>query len=296
MRKDKRRIEVATTGIDEALQGLTSDPIGSGLPQTTGLRVPPVLPGYTTPLAQPRYRFCLATRTIAGGAPTRLIGIRQGVTLGVDANGGTPPVRPVEMEIQTPTFHFPDGNISWHLVKETVGHRVVTTPSTNAPAWSYLESDGSAMLYKTFTNTNVDPVTGAPAYYNVGLTAYTPPPTPHDWLSISGLGDFHDVRFRWKANHAWSTLDEVIDGTCRISLYASVLQTNPATRTNLTIPTTYSQTGIIPEEVFIADWTTGGGDAPFKGPIYWRIYGALVFEDDIGGSDAPRTPEPKATP
>jgi hypothetical protein len=279
VRKDKRRVEVSTSGIDEALQGVTSDPIGLALPQTTGLRIPPVLPTYTTPLAAPRYRFCLATRTIASGA-TRLRGVRQFVTLGVDTNGGTPPERPIELAVSTPNFHFVDGNISWSLVTESVGRRVVTTPPTNAPGWAFLETDGSAMLYNTFTNTNVDPFTGAPIYYNVGLTAYTPPSTSATWLAVAGYGNMHDLRFPWYGTQ-WGSIDEIIYGTTRISLYASVLQTNPATRTPLTVPSPWRNPGGTPEEAFIADFTNGS-----KGPIYWRIAGSLIFEDDI---EAPET-------
>jgi hypothetical protein len=283
VRRDKRRIEVSTSGIDEALQGLTSDSIGFALPQATGLRVPPVLPGYTTPLAQPRYRFCLATRTITNGA-TRLRGIRQGVTLGVDANAGSPPERPVEMTVTTPTFHFPDGNIAWYLVTESNGHRVVRAPSTNAPGWSYIETEGAAMLYNSFTNTAVDPVTGAPRYYFQNMTAYTAPKTPNDWLAIAELGCFHDLRFPWNSSTAWDSVDEIIEGTARISLYADVLQTNPATRNVLTPPSTWRLPAATPEEAFILDWTTSG-EGPTLGPIYWRIYGALIFEDDISPPD-----------
>ena len=261
MRKEKRRTEVSTSGIDEALQGVSPDPLGLPIPQTTGLRIPPVLSIASLPSTQPRYRFCLATRTIANGS-TRLIGIRQGLTLGVDANAGgegSPPERVVEMAVVTPTFKFPDGNVSWHLVTESDGRRVVQTPSTNAPGWAYLETDGSAMLYSTFTNTNVDPVTGAPVYYNVGLTAYTPPKTTSSWNAIAGLGNFHDLRFPWDSSRAWASIDEIIEGTTRISLYASVLQTNPATRALLVPPGTRSFPGATPEESFILDWTTGSG-------------------------------------
>ena len=281
----RRRVEVATSGIDEALQGLTSDPVGLNLPQATGLRIPPVLPGYTTPLAQPRYLFCLATRTIASGK-TRLMDVRQYVTLGVDANSGTPPERPVEMPVVTPSFHFPDGNISWHVVTERLGQRSTVMQKTDAAGWQYLSTDGSAMLYKSFVNSSVTP-TGAPNFYFQGLTQYTPPELGQSWLDVNGLLTMHEIRFPWYGRQ-WGSVDSIIEGTARISLYASVLQTNPATRTPLVPPSPWLSSSSTPEEAFVVDWTVTSEVAPTQGPIYWRIAGSLVFEDgddvDEGGT------------
>lgn len=279
----RRRVEVATTGVDESLQGLTSDPIGLALPQTTGLRIPPVLPTYTTPLAQPRYLFCLATRKIAAGK-TRLRGIRQYVTLGIDTNLGTPPERPIEMAVQTPNFHFPDGNISWHLVTERVGQRSTHMMATDASGWAFLETDASAMIYKSFTNTSVTS-TGAPLYYFRGLTAYTAPDISGTWQDVGGLVNVHDIRFPWYGRQ-WGSVDEVVEGTARISLYATVLQTNPATRNDLPAPPSpWTSASATPEEAFIHDWTVTN-EGPTVGPIYWRIAGSLIFEDDNDVVDA----------
>jgi hypothetical protein len=281
----RRRVEVATTGIDESFQGLTSDPVGKALPQGTGLRIPPVLPSYTTPKAQPRYLFCLATRTITSGR-TRLLDVRQLVTLGVDANYGTPPERPVEMTVVSPSFHFPDGNISWHLVTERVGQRPTVLSTTDAAGWQYLQTDGSAMLYKTFVNSTITG-TGAPVYYFQGLTSYEPPELAQSWLDINGLETMHELRFPWYGRQ-WGSVDSVIEGTARISLYASVLQTNPATRTPLVPPSPWLSSSTTPEELFVYDWTKTSEASPTQGPIYWRIAGSLVFEDgdDVRDLDA----------
>jgi hypothetical protein len=240
-----------------------------------------VLPGYTTPLDQPRYLFCLATRKITGS--TRLIGIRQGVTLGVDANFGTPPERPIEMPIVTPTWHPSDGNISWHVVWETNPRRVQQMPTSNAAGWSFLEAEGASMLYKdaSFAAGTFDPATGAPYYYPLGLTTYDPPPIAIDWKGVGGYGNFHDLRFSWYGAQ-WGSVNERIEGTGRLSLYASVLQTNPATRTPLPTPpvTPWITPQLTPEEAFLAAWNLSSEEEATAGPIYWRIYGALIFEDD----------------
>lgn len=70
-------------------------------------------------------------------------------------------------------------------------------------------------------------------------------------------------------------LNIVVNGNCRISLYASVLQTNPATRLAATALTASNviSSGIAPEDAFVAN---------FAGAMYWRIYGAILFDDEFG--------------
>lgn len=280
MRPNKRRTEVTTSGIDEALQGLSSDPLGSGLPQRTGLRIPPVIPGLTQE-TQPRYTFCLATRRVASNK-IRLRGIRQYLSLGVDAQFGTPPERVIELPITTPFWTPPDGNVSWHLVTESGPDRVTSIPSTNAAGWAFRQIDGSAMLYEsaTFAAGTFNPQTGQPNYYFQGLTAYKPPKIHGDWYALGGLGNMHDLRFGPWSGVWFNSIDLVIEGATRVTLYASVLQTNPATRTNLTPPTTWHSQGATPEEAFLVDWTESG-EGPTQGPTYWRVAGSLIFEDDI---------------
>ena len=276
----KIKLEVSTLGIDEALQGVSTDPFTtSGQPTYTGLRVPPVLSTSSKPSTQPRYLFNLANINFKDGLCLR--GIRQGYTLGMDANEGVLPERPIELWAKTPTFRFVDGNISWHLVleRQTVKERI---PSTDTQNWSYLRSDASAMLYQTFVNTNVDPNTGAPLFYMSGLTAYTPPDLTGQLESVAGLGNIHDLRFPWFNENAWFGFGDdgiLIEGRGRLTLYASVLQTNPNNRGNPSLTMTNLSSGGMPEEAFIQDYTVSGGEEePSLGPMYWRIMGALLIE------------------
>jgi hypothetical protein len=277
----RKRFEVSTTGLDEGLQGISSGPFpASGFSTYTGLRVPAVLSAASTPATQPRYWFNLCSRRFTG--KTRIVGVRQMLTIGVDANGGTPPEYPLEMFVRTPAFRFSDGNVSWHLVIDRSPDISAQLPMTDTQNWAFLKSDSPAMLYQTFTNSNVNPITGAPVIYSLGLTAYTPPATAPNWDPIGGIGNFYDLRCPWDSPISWENLNFEVEGSGRIMLLATVLQTNPATRDTPTNQVTTLSAFATPEEAFIKDLTfTGAGEAPFA-PIYWRIAGALAFEDEEG--------------
>ena len=275
----RRRVtEFGTTGVDEALQGLTSSPYTPvGNPSYGGLRIP--TPRFA---ATNRYLFCLATFTTNGG---RIRGLRQGLKIGLDTNVGTSVVeRPLEMWVRTADFRFQDGNVSWHLVKESAQRLVTKVAPTDTQSWARLQSQGPALLYDTFTNTNVTP-TGAPVIYNLNLTAYTPPRVFVGWQPVGGLGTFYDIRFPWDNHQAWDSVDIPI-GKGTYSLYASVLQTNPATRVAAiypaasTPPTGNSNLEFgegIPEEAFIAAFPPV--EAGILGVGYWRIFGSIIVED-----------------
>ena len=276
-----RRFEIASTGIDESLQGLSSDPYGSVPPTSFALRIPPAL-NLGTP--QPRYEFCLASRIVQG--KTRVRGIRQLLTIGISSSVGSVLDYPVRCNVQTPFWRFVDGNVSWHLVKEPAtvdSTKLVATDSWN---WTYGPTGkGPAMLYQSFTNSSVNP-NGAPTVYFENLTAYTPPlVTPSRRQPVAGCGNLHSIRFPWDDPTAWNSLEEEVVGNWRISLYASVLQSNPVTRAITSLPTItgsgYDLGFALPEETFLAAYPVPGeGANPTSAPIYWDIGGAILFEDE----------------
>lgn len=285
----KRRFELSTSRLDDALIGMSSDPFGGGGPQSVGLRIPPVLPGDTGPLTRPRYLFCLATRVITKEG-CKLIGCRQGLTIGLDINAGQAPFAPLELVVTAPNFHFIDGDVSWHLVVERNSKpgNQNSRPMTDAQNWAHDYADDSAMLYHTFTNGIVDPNTGAPILYMRGLTAYTPPSLQGGWAPLDGGGDlkcFYDLKFEWTSSHAWEAFGH--QGLClptgsRISFYASVLQSDPNSVARQTLIPSPVLPGTPPEAAFIRSYNTAAGpESPARGPIYWRVAGALVFEDEV---------------
>jgi hypothetical protein len=275
----------AASGIDESLQGISTDPFGRNSPGAIGLRIPPVLPDVAAE-DQPRYLFCLASRTL-GNAKTTIRGIRQLLTIGVDRSGTDGQELPYELPVTSPSWRFPDGNVSWHLVREPNDdlRTRATAYRSDSTSWRYRDSDQAAMLYEsaTFAAGAVDPQTGAPIFYNVGLQTYVPPQTfsASHASPIGNLGNMKGIYYPWEPQSD-DKLNIVVAGNCRISLYASVLQSNPVTRIKplgLTASNIISS-GISPEDAFVSNFTFGEGGT--QGPIYWRIGGSILFDDAFG--------------
>lgn len=295
-----RRYEVATSGADEGLQGLTSDPFlpTKATPVATGLRIPKLVNDEST-----RYLVLLATKVIQNER-TRVCGIRQGLEIGLDIGPqlGLTVQRPVSLLVTTPTFRFSDGaNVSWHLVREPMLRRTPQKPLTQTDSWGFQTSDTPCFLYQDFTASVTDPMTGAPIDYPINLTSYVPPSFPNDWQPVAGLRALRDIRYPWTDDQAWHSIDEDVPGNWRVSLYASILQTNPATRPGIVfgspIATDGSAMGGPPEEDFIYKFTfPGGEETPTVGPQFWRIYGSIMFEDEIAADNYELAPSRRAPP
>jgi hypothetical protein len=274
----------ATSGIDETLQGISTDPFGQNLPGALGLRVPSVLNSAIVPPQQPRYLFCVATRVIER-AKTTIRGIRQGLTIGINRSATTNLDLPYEFLVTNPWWRFPDGNVSWHLVREPNDVQTLQRPTTDAASWRYLQTDQPAMLYKSagFAAGTTNPATGAPLFYNVGLNAYVPPTfSAASHQPIANLGNLKSIAFPYEPQSD-NQLNIVVNGNCRISLYASVLQTNPRTRLQaiaLTAANVISG-GIANEDAFVSNFTSTV-DEVIVAPIYWRVFGSILFDDDFG--------------
>lgn len=280
-----RRVEVSSSGIDESLQGISSSPFASAFQTSVGLRIPTTALTSSN-LANNRYLFCLATRTIS--KPTTIVGIRQLLTIGAslprDGGEGPPATSPVTMQVVTPDFKFLDGNVSWHLVRESAvsSRGNVPPPSTDAPSFRFRESPSSALLYETFTAAagTTNPITGAPIFYPTALTTYTPPSIWFAWQAIAeDLFSFNDLRYPWDRKSSWNVAIPIDVGgeAQRISLYASVLQTAATAVTIPNYPATLPQSAVLsPEWQFIL---TNFNLIPSAPTIYWRVGGALVFED-----------------
>ena len=238
------------------------------------------------PPNQPRYLFLLDSRII-GNTKTVVRGIRQGLTIGINQSSSEAQSLIYEFPVTSPWWRFPDGNVSWHLVREPNDTLQINHPERNRRAsanWCYLESNTPAMLFQDFTNSNVNPSTGAPLFYNVGLTAYTPPTfSASRYKPVGNLGNMKGIYYPWEP-HSDNCLYFPVSGPAKISLYASVLQTNPLTRLqpeSLTAADVISG-GISNEDAFVFNFTSGGGESPLLSPIYWRIFGSILFDDAYG--------------
>jgi len=281
------RVEVATTGIDDGLQGLSADYLRPTLPTRTGLRIPSFRPDDVT-----RYLFLLATRTVS--KPTRVRGIRQMLTIGAsltvnngDAGNKT---QVVELPVTDPFVYAPDGNVSWHLVSEPNPRPNMTVPVTGewvqGSNFAYVSADSPALLFQTAGFSAAQS-----QYYWQNLNAYAPPTIgSSEWQPLGGLGTFHDIRFPWLAARAWDSLDIpfCVEGERRVSLYASVLQTSgfPSTYTSTPTGTQTASFGQAPD---FANTIANVSGATPSAVIFWRVGGAIIFEDyDCGCDDSER--------
>jgi hypothetical protein len=278
-------IFASTSGLDESLQGLSTDPFGS-VSAGFGLRIPPVVAGVAQN-KQPRFLFLLASRTL-GNARTCIRGIRQGLTIGINQSSVGNQELAYEMLVSDPWWRFVDGNVSWHLVAEPTDGVLVNRPdqsAKNTSSLAYWQADTPALIFQDISysagNANSK---GVPNYYNVGISSYTPPDghmLADRWTPIANLGNMKGIYYPWNATSD-DKLNIVVSGNRRISLYASVLQTNPVTRLK---PNTFTATnlissGISNEDAFVANFTSG--ELGQTSPIYWRIFGSILFDDAFG--------------
>jgi hypothetical protein len=302
-------VEVASTGFDESVGGITSNPFG-GVGTFVGLRIPSLVPA-AAPGPLGRYLFLLASRTLH--APTRLRGIGQLLSIAANlprtVGETTTPELPFEFDCVSPEFKFADGNVSWHLVLEPYRGGCDIQPLTDTASFRQGWSEAPALLYQTFTSTAITG-TGAPTNYPITLTAYTPPTIWGSWTPlVEGLWTWNDIRFPWSMPPGQDLIDvpiEVSGGAMRCSLYASVLQTAGGVSMGTVQPTIPAIPSPLPASFFaMPEWGFIGSMVSLTPPapvIYWRIGGRLRFEDEerptriVVPGRFDEGPNPKASP
>jgi hypothetical protein len=258
------RYEVSTSGFDPALQGVWSDPY-SGV-YGVGLVVPQVLPIVRDP--QHRLLFELAFLRIGAGRKVRLVGIRQLLTIAAllpqPSVETTPPPYIFEKQVTTPFWHFTDATVSWHVMR---------VPPGNNPKYNKANADGVAYRYATGSALLFEKNPNSPSYQppNGGRPLGSP-------VSPS-LGNMHDIRWPWVADHAQDCMNVEIEGPCDIVFYASMQQTDPNSRTTtpitgLTFP--LGTDNLPTEAAFVGNFENEATPVPVT---YWRIGGSMIFED-----------------
>lgn len=276
-----KRQEFCSVGIDSALQGIGSD--GWGSQMWTGLRVPTL----ATPLASPqlRYMFQLCSFQLSDGETARIIGIRNGWSMGFDQvtnQGQTNEThRIVEQWVESPLFKGPDFNVSWNLRKLTIDEPRRANPSQVfdpvvgfLQSTAFLTSDTPALLYRLIGGAAGNP-------YYTALTGYVPPNNGRPWgrALAADLNEFFDLKVRWNDASNWHAVDIPIVGPCRVAFYCTVQQGDFARRTSLDVPggtMADFPLGLPAEEQFIKKWDTQAH------PVgVWRVAGAIAvrFED-----------------
>lgn len=257
-----RVVEIATTGIDEQLQNLSGDPFGGST--SVGLRVPTL----ATPDKDSRYLFLGASFSLGEGHHAKILGWRELATLGAVTTAASEegPERFVEMEITSPTFRLPDGNISYHLHRLGPPNargwpQIPASNTTDLRSFVRRWADGPALLYESYT------IPAGNQFY-VDITSYTPPNRGQPWGEPVGqLGTMYDLRTPWREDMSWHALGIEVEGPGTFAMFISVRQ--GAGVSGVTPAVGVGFPSCMCEEQFLA---------AFPGAIYWRVGCSLVVD------------------
>lgn len=277
----RRRIEIASYGVDETRQLSGTTPYG-GSPWL-GLRVPTKTTASLTPPGSPRgsfrYLFNGAAFSVAPGSRARIIGYRQYHEIGYLKTSGRDPdqlVRAVTMPVTTPGWAFPDATVSWHFRRlgppNAKGLPLFTPAPVSAANLMKGYAMGPSLLYQSITLPAGDP-------YYVDLTAYVPPnggrpfgsPLSDHPQASTLLGLATD----WKHPDAWHSLDVEVRGPDTIAALISVAQTDPDAYPAIGLTPTQMGIGSTPEDAFMAAAILNTANA-----IQWRVGVSLIVEVD----------------
>jgi hypothetical protein len=268
------RYEVVTAGPNSEFGFIGSDPYQTSA--YTGLVVP------STPTSQlgSRYLMLIARASFQGGeqssdnAGVRLVGIRTYAELIARIPGRTSPLATgsgpptgstvvFRREIESPLWHPPDGNISWHVMTINKVSRDTRNP-LNTDGVMFQDSTSPALLFQTLAGPPTAP------------TTYTAPNGGRPWgTAVQGLGNIHELRYRSRTDRSEHVLDIPIVPPCDIALFASVRQNDPALNPSLgDTAVTQQFVALSDEDRFLVAYSAFAQ--------YGTLYGSLVFEDNIG--------------
>lgn len=237
-------VEVSSSSFDPDRAGIGSSPYIGDM-AATGVRVP-IAP---TTSQSNRYLIRLAAVHIPNKCAIILHGLRQLATIRCEQVLADCSVIASELEVTSPLWSFPDGNISWHLrLQRSVLTALVADPN-QLPG----------------TDPNLSGALDSALLYIPPLLPYTAPNAgipPGD--GVVWLDTWRDMRFPWD-NTSWR-LHQMIRGPFNLVFYASVHQPDPAGRV---VATPADPGALRPEDRFLAT---------FQQAIYGRVAGAMTVE------------------
>jgi len=253
------RYEIVTAGPNPEFSFIGGDAYGTNV--GTGLVVP------ATPSAAiggSRYLMLLARASFnASEAGVRMVGMRMYAEIiariPIGSTGQTTVYR---KEIESPIWHPPDGDISWHVMVINKVQRDTRNPA-NADGVIYQDALSPALLYQTFTGPLLTPV------------AYTPPNGGRPWGTplAASLGNMHDLRYRTRFDQSERQLDIIVPAGCDIGLFVSVRQNDPTTNPPASGLTANQFAALSREDQFLTAFSTYAQ--------YGVIFGALAFSENL---------------
>jgi len=170
----------------------------------------------------------------------------------------------VEREVVSPFWSFVDGNVTWYFRSVPVdGTQLAKDPLWPPSVDRELSGLSPALLALTY-----DPT----------LRLYTPPGGggPPPGSSIAGLDTIREQPGVWTSP---LPAEDFVKGPCVITMFASVLQTDPNTRPYLPLanypnPIGGLSQGLRPEDQFLLSW----GEPPTNRVQYTAVAGAFRVE------------------
>ena len=253
------RFEIVTAGPNPEYSFIGSDPYETNV--GTGLVVP------TTPSASiggARYLMMLARASFnASEAGVRLVGMRMYAEIVARVPiGSTGQVTTYRREIESPLWHPPDGDISWHVMVINKVQRDTRNPA-NTDGLIYQDALSPALLDQTITGTSFAP------------SAYTPPNGGRPWGTplAASLGNMHDLRYRTRFDQSERQLDIVVPAGCDIGLFVSGRQNDPTLNPPASGLTANQFSALSPEDQFLTAFSAYAQ--------YGVIFGALAFSQNV---------------
>lgn len=252
----RQRLTAFTSQVDPAMAGVGFGP-AVGDTTYTGI----VLPSDPTTTQSRRYLCRLCGIQIPNGYLGRIVSVKQLLTVGVavKVEQDAAPSWIFELPVRDPTWHFADGNVSWHLMAVppgTAAKKSFSDTIYGAPFSQSRDGTGSAILARS---TGIAAPPGSYRPLNGGKPYGQP---------VAGLGSFADMRWPWDAaQDPNEALDTEVLGPCNLVLFASVHQTDPARRTDK--PVLVEDAWLRPEDKFVLQ----NPDAR-----YWRIGGRMTVD------------------
>lgn len=272
-------VEIGTAGFDPDRLGVGSSPYRGDV-SNASLFIP------QTPTLAPelRYLFRLAGVAVAAGSFYRLQGIRTAITIGdliLDPVSGGRYL--AERVVQSRFWTFQNGNVVYFVriehgaPRQEGGEGEGRFPRSLPSMTPELYGTDPALIYA---------VNAAGIAEDGIVLPYRPPsggaPPGSD---VPGFGLIRDNRFGHSDHGAREDVDLAIPGPCRVTLWASVYQTDPDPLVRPRLPAGASLAGFPEEDIFVQSVERLGGAPRFR-----HVSGSLV------GSIAPYNTPPDSIP
>lgn len=244
------RAVISSAQFDESLNGIGGSALVGDL-NSTGIPIPTS----STSAQNERYLFRLCGAVVPDRSVCVVRYLRQLLYIGAEVEseeGQADETWKFEIPVLDPLWRFPDGNVSWHLVKHNPGRpgQTLFPGFPGQPQYSQrTDMTTPALLASSPADLGYTPLGGG-----------VPP-----GVGVGGLATFRDIRYPWLARDHYLGLQ--IQGPCTIQFYASVYQTDPDNRPNK--PVAIEQAALRREDVFVLNYPNA---------VYTRVGGSMEVD------------------